>query len=124
MAKPKSNPDPAYQAKLASYAALVATLAELELKGANNPYTSRNGHMFSYLHPDGRVALRLPTGAREAFLERYGTSLFAAYGIVQKEYVTVPDALLADTAELAPHLRAGFDYVGGLKPKPTKTAKT
>jgi hypothetical protein len=36
----------------------------------------------------------------------------------------VPAALLADTEALAPWFRASFDYVSGLKPKPTKTSKT
>jgi len=46
--------------------------------------------------------------------------LHEAYGIVQKEYVTVPDDLLTDTAALAPHLAASFAYVSALKPKPTR----
>ena len=48
----------------------------------------------SYLDADGTLALRLPAGDRERFVERYGTRLHEAYGIVQKEYVTVPAALL------------------------------
>ena len=35
------------------------------------PYTSLNGHMFSVLHKDGSVALRLPAAEREAFLKKY-----------------------------------------------------
>src|ERR1022692_1917410 len=48
------------------------------------------------------MALRLPTGEREKLLAKYKTKLFEAYGIVQKRYVTVPDALLAKTDELKP----------------------
>jgi hypothetical protein len=32
------------------------------VKGAANPYTSRNGHMFSFLDADGGMALRLSDG--------------------------------------------------------------
>lgn len=51
------------------------------------------------------------------------TTHFEAYGIVQKEYVTVPAALLADTARFVPHFRASFEYATALKPKPTKLKK-
>jgi hypothetical protein len=85
------------------------------------PYTSMNGNMFSYLHPSGRLALRLAKEDRERFLEEHATTLFEAYGVVQKEYVTVPAALLADTDRLRAHFRASYDYVAALKPKPTTT---
>ena len=81
--------------KLELYEKLVATNPDIERKGASVPYTSLNGNMFSYLHASGVMALRLPAGEREKFLAKYKTKLFEAYGIVQKESVTVPDALLA-----------------------------
>jgi hypothetical protein len=84
------------------------------------PYTSVNGHMFSYLDKEGRLALRLSTVDREAFIARFATSLHEAHGIVHKEFVTVPDDLLADTPGLEPYLAASFAYVSSLKPKPTK----
>jgi hypothetical protein len=120
MAKAKANPDPAYAEKLACYDRVVAGFPGVERKGAANPYTALNGNMSSYLHPRGQLALRLPPDARAAFLETYGTTLFEAYGVVQKEYVTVPDSLLADTAALAPHFQASLDWVGAMKPKPGK----
>jgi hypothetical protein len=123
MAKTPAESDPAYEAAKASYAAVVATVPEAELKGATMPYTSLNGNMFSYLHPSGRLALRLASGDRERFLDEHATTLFEAYGVVQKEYVTVPAALLADTAWLTPHFRASYDYAATLKPKPAKKAK-
>src|SRR5262249_40361121 len=59
--------------KLALYEKLVATLPGVERKGATVPYTSVNGHMFSYLTKTGTLALRLPAEAREAFLAKYKT---------------------------------------------------
>jgi hypothetical protein len=111
--------------RLELYDRLIATVPGLERKGAAMPYTSLNGHMFSYLGKDGRLALRLPTAERQTFVDRFSTTLHEAYGIVQKEYVTVPDDLLTDTATLAPYLAASYAYVSGLKPKPTtrKTAR-
>src|SRR5690349_24340352 len=93
-----------YDQAKARYAELVATLHEAQLKGAKMPYTSMNGNMYSYLGENG-VALRLPSDVREEFLAKYQTTLYHAYGIVQKEYVTVPAQLLANTDELAPYFR-------------------
>jgi hypothetical protein len=76
--------------------------------------------MFSYLHPSGSVALRLPEEEREKFLKKYDTNLFEAYGVVQKEYVTVPDALLKNTKELRKYFGLSYRYVQTLKPKPSK----
>jgi hypothetical protein len=108
------------QAKaLPLYEKLVATHAGIELKGATIPYTSLNGHMTSALHKDGTVALRLPSPMRETFLKKYRTTLVKQYGVVQREYVVVPDALLVKTSELKPYFAASVGYVATLKPKPT-----
>lgn len=88
-------------------------------KGDAMPYTSVNGNMFSYLAA-GRLVLRLPGASRDAFLERYQTTLHETHGIVQKEYVDVPDPLFTKTAELAPFFRTSYAFVAGLKAKPTR----
>jgi hypothetical protein len=107
-------------AKVELYEKLVKTHPKIERKGATMPYTSLNGHMFSYLSQSGAMALRLPEDAREEFLKKYKTMLFVAYGHIQKEYVTVPDALLEQTKELAKYLALSYEYVKAMKPKPTK----
>jgi hypothetical protein len=112
-----------YAANLALYDKLVATNPKVERKGATVPYTSLNGHMFSYLGKTGELALRLPPTEREAFLKKYKTKLCELYGVVQKEYVMVPASLLKNTKELQPYFDAGFAYVSDMKPKPTKKAK-
>jgi TfoX/Sxy family transcriptional regulator of competence genes len=109
--------------KLALYEKLVATNPKVERKGATVPYTSLNGHMFSYLSKEGKLALRLPTAEREAFLKKYKAKLCEAYGKVQPEYVEVPDSLLSSTKELKKFFDSSYAYVGSLKPKPT-TKKT
>jgi hypothetical protein len=109
-----------YDERLKLYDRLVATNPSVQRKGATVPYTSLNGHMFSYLAKSGELALRLPTGARETFLKKYETTLCAQYGIVQKEYVMVPDKLLKKTQELKTYFDLSYAYVGSLKPKLTK----
>lgn len=116
--KPAAPPD-----KVDLYDKLIKTHPRIERQGASIPYTSLNGHMFSYLSASGSLALRLPEDAREAFLKKYKTTLSKAYGVVQKEYVTVPDALLKKTAELKPYLVLSYDYVTTLKPKPPTKKK-
>lgn len=106
--------------KLELYEKLIATNPRIERKGATHPYTSLNGNMFSYLHPSGLVALRLSKEEREKFLTKYETTLFEAYGVVQKEYVTVPDALLKKTKELQKYFELSWQYVQTLKAKPSK----
>jgi hypothetical protein len=79
--------------------------------------------MYSYFSKDGFLALRLPENERKVFLEKYNTTLVTAYGIIQKEYVTVPDDLLGRTDELKPWFDKSYSYVGSLKPKPVKGKK-
>ena len=110
----------AHPDKVELYEKLVATNPQVELKGATVPYTSLNGNMFSYLSKDGKLALRLPPESRDAFLKRYKAKLCDAYGVVQREYVEVPDALLAKTSELKKYFDASFDYVSSLEAKTTK----
>ena len=108
--------------KLASYERLVVTVPGVERKGAAMPYTSRNGHMFSFLTPKGALALRLPEGERQAFLKKFGAKPCVQHGVVMREYVEVPDALLARTRDLRKWFEWSYAYVGSLKPKPTKRA--
>jgi hypothetical protein len=105
---------------LALYEKLVATNPRVERKGAAMPYTSLNGHMFSFLTTTGKLALRLPADERDAFLKKYKSRLCEQHGAVLKEYVEVPDALLKKTAELKKFFDLSYAYVGGLKPKPTQ----
>jgi TfoX/Sxy family transcriptional regulator of competence genes len=69
------------------------------------------------------VGIRLPKPEREQFLQQFNTTLYEAHGAVMKEYVTVPEALLADTEALKPYLEVSYAYVKTLKPKPTKKPK-
>lgn len=118
MAKAKKNVTASEQVVL--YDKLIATIPGLERKGADNPYTSMNGNMFTLLHQSRTLAIRLPEDERAAFLKKYKTKLYEAYGVVMKEYVTVPDALLKKTSELKKYMEASYEYAKTLKAKPTK----
>jgi hypothetical protein len=119
MSAKKKSPIPAE--KVALYEKLLTAHPDIERKGADNPYTSLNGNMFSLLlSPEGRMALRLPLEEREEFLKKYKTELFEAYGAVMREYVTVPDALLRNTKELRKYFGMSYTYAKTLRPKATK----
>lgn len=112
------------QEKLDLYAKLIDTHPEVELKGGKKlPYTSHNGNMFTQLTKEGVVGLRLGEEERAAFIEKYDAMLLESYGAVMKEYVAVPDELLANTEELAPYLAMSYAYAQTLKPKTTKKKK-
>ena len=110
----------AYAEAVEFYDKLVKTIQGLERKGMTIPYTSVNGNMFTYVSKSGSMAIRLPKEARDQFLKKYKTTLHEAYGIVQKEYATVPDALLRRTEELRHYVEMSYEYAKALKPKPGK----
>ena len=105
------------------YDKLIAAHPVIVRKGAANPYTSVNGHMFSGLNKKGELGLRLSKEDREAFLKKHKTKLFESYGVVMKEYVTVPDSLLRRTKTMLKYLDMSYEYVSSLKPKPTTRKK-
>jgi hypothetical protein len=109
--------------KIELFAKLVATNIVAELKGDTIPYCSMNGHMYCYLSKEGLLALRLPADRRAQFLEQYETTLMSAYGIVQKEYVVVPDNLLINTDEARAWFENSYLYVSLMKPKPAAKSK-
>jgi hypothetical protein len=109
-----------YAVRLALYEKLVATHPQIEIKGAAQRYTSLNGHMFTHLDPATSFGMRLPEAEREAFLKKYKTTLFTSYGVVKKDWVAVPDALLKNTKELQKYLVLSYEYVKTLKPKSKK----
>jgi hypothetical protein len=112
---PKKTAIPAE--KLALYEQLLATNPAIERKGDVHPYTSANGHMFTYLDQTGTLGIRLPAAEAERFLTKYATTPFVSYGVVKKDWVTVPEALLSNTEELKPYLNMSYEFTRTLKPK-------
>jgi hypothetical protein len=113
-------PSPIPAIAVERYDALIATCPGIERKGASMPYTSMNGHMFSFLTPDGTLALRLPSPEREQFMTEHGAASVEQHGRVLKEYVAVPSELFARTDALVPHFVRSRDHVALLKPAPSR----
>ncbi len=111
--------------QLELYEKLVKSIPELEINSTFGfPYTSLNGHMFSLLSKSGFVGIRLPKQEREAFLEQYNSTIYKPEpGPLLKEYVTIPNDLLADVETLKSYLLVSLAYVKTLKPKSSKKKK-
>lgn len=109
------------QEKLEQYASVVEqSKGDAEVKGAKNPYTSRNGHMFSFLDKEGSMALRLSDELTEEFRSQHESGDVTQYGATMRGYSSVPDYLLADTNDLAIWFDRAWEWIGTLPPKPTK----
>lgn len=120
----KTSPPPAPRdSTVALYEKLVATNPRVERKGDTMPYTSVNGNMFSVVSKEGVVCLRLSADQRDAFMRKYKTEPVVMYGALMKEYVAVPPALLASTAEAARYFEMSYTYAMSLKAKPTTKSK-
>lgn len=112
-----------WESNLKIYEDLIALHPDIERKGKANPYTSVNGHMFSFLNKEGDLGIRLSKEDREAFLKEHDAQLIVSYNTVMKEYVQIPDEMMGNLEALLHYLSNSFEYVKSLKPKPTKKKK-
>ncbi len=116
----KKNPYEGPADALRLFEAVVDAHPSVERKGAKNPYTSLNGHMFSFLDIDGHMALRLSSDDQREFVDQHQTAPVEQHGRIMKEYVAIPDNLLGNADQLGVWFRRSYTYIGTLKPKPTK----
>lgn len=112
-----------FQNSLEHYEKLMDLFPNIERKGKTMPYTSMNGHMFSFLDKEGTMGLRLSLKERDEFIKEFNSQLMEQHGRTMKEYVVVPDSLLKNTSKLVTYFKMSSDYVSSLKPKPTKKKK-
>jgi len=106
-----------WKEKLEIYDKLVAKCPRFERKGKTGPYTSANGHMFSFLNKDGELGIRFSKEVQEKYIKDFDTAIFKSYGAVMRGYVLIPDPMLEDLDKLAKLLNESYDYVMSLEPK-------
>lgn len=106
-----------WEEKLKIYEALVAKCPRFERKGKTGPYTSANGHMFSFLNKAGELGIRFSKEVQQQYLEAFDTTLFKSHGAVMRGYVLIPDNMFDDLDQLAKYLDESYDYVMSLPPK-------
>lgn len=104
---------------LACFEAMVALVPAVDRKGATMPFTSGNGHLFSFLDPSGMIALRFSPTGRATFVARHGEQTVVQHGRVMADYVALPERVLDDSAELREWFEHAWGSVGSLAPKPT-----
>ena len=105
------------------YNQLIEAHPEIVRKGKANPYTSLNGHMFTFLDKEGKLGIRMSESDKTAFEEKYNSPPFIQHNAVMRGYVTVPQALLENPEELMPYVEKSFNYIQSLPPKPTRKKK-
>jgi hypothetical protein len=105
---------------LERYRAVVEASGNGEVKGAKSPYTSRNGHMFSFLDGEGTMALHLSKELETEFRSRYESGPVIQYGRTMRGYSSIPPGLFAETEVLREWYDRAWEWIGTLEPKPTK----
>lgn len=105
------------------YNEIVASIPGIERKGKANPYTSLNGHMFSFLDKEGKLGIRLSEEDKAAFEAKYNSPPFIQHNAVMRGYVTVPQSLLANPKEIYAYFMKSIAYIKSLKPKATTKKK-
>jgi hypothetical protein len=109
--------------KLLLYRKLLDSVDGVDTKSNfGSAFTAVNGNMYTMISKHGVVGIRLPEPDRSEFMQEHSTDLFRGDPAwpPAKEFVAVPDELLADTEALKPYLELSLRYVRTLKPKPTK----
>lgn len=111
------------QDKLDLYNKVIELHPHIDRKGKNNPYTSLNGHMFSFLDKEGKMGLRFSKEYLVDFNNKYGGGPNIQYGSVMNGYAIIPNDLLENTEKLLEYLEISYQFAGSLKPKPSKKKK-
>ena len=95
----------------------------VERKGKTVPYTSVNGHMFSFVGKKGELGIRLSKAERDGFLEKFPDAIIEQHGRVMKDYIELPESYFSNNDAVIALLKKSYDYVSSLKPKPTSKKK-
>ena len=106
-----------YNEKLALYDQLVTECEGFERKGRTMPYTSANGHMFSFLNKNGDLGFRYSKTVQEKYIQEWDSSHMVSHGAIMKGYVLITDTMLNDLDKLKSYLMESYEYVMSLDPK-------
>jgi hypothetical protein len=104
---------------LAAFDAMIAVVPGTTRKGAAMPFLSVNGNMYAMINRANVIGLRLGQEDLAAFMAVGSRPFEGTPGFINKEYGSVPAAMLADTKALRRWFKASHAYASGLKPKKT-----
>lgn len=105
------------------FQALVAEHEGLAVKGKATVYTAMNGNMFSFIDPNGLLAIRLSKQDKAAFEAEHGTGDVIQYNSVMRGYVPVPEAMLEDGEAMRALFAKSVANARALPAKPTTKKK-
>ena len=105
------------------YDTLISSIDDIERKGKKTPYTSMNGHMFSFITKEGALAIRLSPDDLSTFMEDQGGLECIQHGRIMKEYAVVPNRLIGNFDIISEYFGKSYQFVRTLKPKATKKKK-
>jgi TfoX/Sxy family transcriptional regulator of competence genes len=88
------------------------------------PAAFANGNLFIGLHQNDFI-MRLSEEDRARFSAQYGERMFEPMkGRPMREYVRLPEELLADARKRAPWIKRSLEHAEGVKPKLKTKPKT
>ena len=99
------------------YDEIVAQCDKIERKGKTVPYTSANGHMFSFINKESEFGIRFSKEVQENYIEKFNSGLFHSHNSVMKGYVLIPADVFADDKLMIDLLNESYDYVMSLPSK-------
>lgn len=102
---------------LAIYENLLQKCDRFERKGKTVPYTSANGHMFSFINKEGDLGIRFSKSVQEKYFEKYQTSYFKSHNAVMRGYIHITDKMMMNEDDLVLLLNESYDYVMSLPKK-------
>lgn len=103
------------------YTALIQKWGKAERKGKNNPYTSHNGRMFSFIDKkESYMALRFSPEVQKELMQKFKTGPVIQYNSVMRGYVQIPSKIFKNETEMFQLLDKSLAYVSSLKPNPSK----
>ena len=106
------------------YTKYIEEWGKVERKGKSMPYTSLNGHMFTFIDKKNEyLAIRLSAESKAAFNIKHKMGDVIQHNSVMNGYVEIPKEMFADKVAVFKMLDQSYDYIGSLKPKPSKKKK-
>lgn len=96
---------------------MAAEATGLDRKGKTVPYTSSNGYMHCLLNKEGEFGIHLSKEDQAKFKAEYESGPLMSHGATMRDYVLVPDILLANTEEIAKWMLISLEHVNSLPPK-------
>ena len=102
---------------LKRYDELVGKCDRFERKGKTVPYTSANGHMFSFINKANEIGVRFSKEVQEKYIQQFDSSLYHSHNAIMKGYVLIPETVLADDRLIIKLLNESYDFAMSLPVK-------